>query len=147
MALTDEAAPIREHSDPYAGEPGEEGLNQDDDRGVEMLEEQAAGVSFWQRLLTFLAPTRAERTEQAQARVRDIDEALEQHPDSAANYVLRGEVYLELADYEQAAADFRRALELAAAQVERDDWGLVAQAVQDRALARLVTARRALGKH
>ena len=70
-----------------------------------------------------------------------LSSAIEQHPDEAGNYVMRGELYLELNDQMRAAEDFERALELAEAQLEGSDWGIIAQSVQDRALVGLEKAR------
>ncbi|MBE2270657.1 MAG: hypothetical protein IAE80_20635 [Anaerolinea sp.] len=90
-------------------------------------------VSLWTR---FFRPMRL-----TALRVIDLDRAIEAQPSAAANYVLRGESLLKLRRYGDAEMDFRRALELAAAQVESQDWGVVAQVVQDRALAGLKQAR------
>ena len=69
-----------------------------------------------------------------------LSQGIEQQPEEPGNYVLRGELYLALGDQTRAAEDFEVALELAQAQLERGDWGFVAQAVQDRALAGLEMA-------
>jgi tetratricopeptide (TPR) repeat protein len=66
-----------------------------------------------------------------------LTRAIERHPESAVNYVARGELYLDIGERERAAADFRQALAIAEAQYAEDDWGLVSQAVQDRAVAGL----------
>lgn len=82
------------------------------------------------------------RPKQAAAlRVEGLTRTIEAHPNSAANYVLRGEMLLKLKRYTAAEMDFRRALDLAAAQVESEDWGVVAQVMQDRALAGLKRTR------
>jgi tetratricopeptide (TPR) repeat protein len=73
----------------------------------------------------------------AQQRIDDLGRAIERSPDAPSNYVLRGELLLKLRRYADAEMDFRRALDLAAAQVESQDWGVVAQVAQDRALAGL----------
>jgi tetratricopeptide (TPR) repeat protein len=73
-----------------------------------------------------------------------LDEAIESAPDTAVNYVLRGELYLKAREYALARRDFQRAYELAAAQFERSDWGLIAQAMQDRALTGLQKAENKL---
>jgi len=80
------------------------------------------------------------------SRLYHLSQAITTYPDAPTNYVLRGELYLELDDYAQAVADFRRALELASAQIETDRWGLVAQAAQDRALAGLRKAQKKVGR-
>jgi len=72
-----------------------------------------------------------------QERWRNLNWAIAAFPNIAANYVLRGELLLRQGDTPGAIADFRKALELAAAQVDVEDWGVVAQSVQDRALVGL----------
>ncbi len=79
-------------------------------------------------------------------RIADVDRAIELAPNAAGNYVLRGELYLESREYELAAADFEYGLELAQADYETSSWGLVAQAVQDRALNGLQKAARKMKK-
>lgn len=73
----------------------------------------------------------------ASQRLAALTDAIAANPDSAGNYVLRGELFLQHGERELAYADFVKALTLAAAQLETDDWGLVEQAVQDRAEAGL----------
>jgi tetratricopeptide (TPR) repeat protein len=75
---------------------------------------------------------------------RYLDEAIEIAPETAANYVLRGELYLKAREYALARRDFQRAYELAARQFERSDWGIIAQAMQDRALIGLQKAENKL---
>lgn len=65
-------------------------------------------------------------------------------PDAPANYVLRGEYYCSVRDYERAWHDFWRAYDLASEQVRRADWGIVAQVTQDRALYGLQEAEKHL---
>ncbi|PJF26491.1 MAG: hypothetical protein CUN53_07640 [Phototrophicales bacterium] len=69
----------------------------------------------------------------ASRRLAALTDAIAANPDSAANYVMRGELFLRHGERELAYADFVKALNLAAAQLEADDWGLVEQVVQDRA--------------
>lgn len=78
------------------------------------------------------------------ARLEELNRMIEYHPEAAVNYLFRGELRLKNADYENAAADFRRAVELAGDELERTDWGLVAQTLRDRALAGLQKAERHL---
>jgi tetratricopeptide (TPR) repeat protein len=68
-------------------------------------------------------------------RLRELSIAIIEYPRSTSNYVLRGELYLHYREYARAEADFRRALLLAAEAVETENWGILAQAMQDRALA------------
>jgi hypothetical protein len=63
------------------------------------------------------------------------------NPESAASYVSRGEAYLEAGEPDAAAVDFRQALALAEAQFKTETWGIVAQAVRDRALRGLQQAQ------
>ncbi|MCA9902890.1 MAG: hypothetical protein KC547_03455 [Anaerolineae bacterium] len=70
-----------------------------------------------------------------------LSSVIEQYPDEAGNYVMRGELYLEMNDRGRATEDFECALELAEAQLERSDWGIVTQSVRDRALVGLEKAR------
>lgn len=84
--------------------------------------------SFWQRLLgTFSRDTR----------LYNLNWSIKAYPDAPANYVLRGEVLLAKGDLFGAIADFRKGYELAAVAVEEENWGVVAQGMQDRALAGL----------
>jgi len=89
---------------------------------------QSESPSLWQRIRAAFS---------RQERWRDLNWAIAAFPNVAANYVLRGEFLLRQGDTLGAIADFRKALELAAVQVEADDWGVVAQSVQDRALVGL----------
>lgn len=68
---------------------------------------------------------------------RELDAAIAADPDTPINYVLRGELFLTSDDPDAAAADFHRALDLAAHQALESDWGFVAQVVEDRALVGL----------
>ncbi len=94
-------------------------------------------VSLWDRLRAAFAGH-----ELYAARIDALNEAIERYPTDAANYILRGELLLELGDAEAAARDFQRAESLALAQLTQDDWGVVAQTMRDRALAGLQTAQR-----
>lgn len=82
--------------------------------------------------------------ESTELRIAELSQMIEVYPDTAVNYVFRGELLLKNGDTQQASDDFRRALELASQQVETSNWGLVAQAVQDRALAGLEKSERRL---
>lgn len=73
--------------------------------------------------------------------------AIAAYPDAPTNFLLRGELLLARGDIHGAIMDFRRALELATAAVERDDWGVVAQTTQDRALTGLRDALRRAGRY
>jgi tetratricopeptide (TPR) repeat protein len=92
--------------------------------------------SWFTRLRARFSGAQARRTYTTE-RLIALTRAIERHPESAVNYVARGELYLEIDERERAAADFRQALALAEVQYAEDDWGLVSQAVQDRAVAGL----------
>lgn len=72
----------------------------------------------------------AERAE----RLTYLSQAVQRYPDNPTNYVLRGELYMELGRYEAAHADFTHALACARVAVQEHRWGFVSQAMQDRAL-------------
>ena len=69
-----------------------------------------------------------------QKQLRELTNAIERHPDAAVNYVLRGELYLNSRQRDEARKDFRMALSLARSQYESSAWGVLAQGVQDRAI-------------
>jgi len=75
------------------------------------------------------------------SRVDVLTEAIERHPDSPVNYVLRGEVLLEGGDNDLAAQDFLKALELAEPRAETANWGYIHRAMADRAREGLRRAR------
>lgn len=78
------------------------------------------------------------------ARLESLTQAIEVAPESAANYVLRGEMYMDLREYALAHADFQCAYEMAEAHFEIADWGFMEQAMRDRALAGLEKVQRRL---
>lgn len=98
---------------------------------------RAEGPSIWEQVRRWLRPHREDQLQ----RVRELSVAIELHPDSPANYVLRGELYLELGVAHMAADDFATAIDLAAAQIEEERWGLVAQPMLDRAIRGLYNAQ------
>lgn len=124
-----------------AAEAGDDLANESEGHSPEPSAATAGGVSFWTRLRRAIvgAPHRMDDPAFAE-RIRQLDQAIENAPDTPANYVLRGELYLDAGEYHLAQADFQRGYELAAQQFERSDWGLIAQAMQDRALAGLEKA-------
>ena len=97
---------------------------------------------FWHNIRKLFLPTSRERADHFVQRINRLSAAVELYPDSPTNYVLRGELYLEMGDYTLAKNDFDHALELALRQTATDDWGIVAQAVQDRAHDGLAEALR-----
>lgn len=74
------------------------------------------------------------RRQRLEWRVRQLDRAIADAPDAPVNYVVRGEVRLKLRRRDEAADDFQTALALADRSFADSDWGLVAQALSDRAL-------------
>ena len=74
-------------------------------------------------------------------RIAELTEALAAHPNSPALYLSRGEAYAEIGEHSQAAQDFQRAVRLADEQFKTKSWGVVAQALRDRALRGLQQAQ------
>jgi tetratricopeptide (TPR) repeat protein len=74
-------------------------------------------------------------------RLAELDRAVEAAPESSANLILRGEALLDMGSLEQAEVDFQRGLELAEAELERSAWGVMEQALRDRALMGLERIR------
>ncbi len=96
---------------------------------------QAPSPPWWVRLRrAFFGPATAPDDE---TRLQSLDYAIERYPEAPANYVLRGELYLQHARYDAAAFDFKEALRLCEAELEQNAWGVVAQTLRDRALTGL----------
>jgi tetratricopeptide (TPR) repeat protein len=106
--------------------------------------ETKAAESIWKRLRRAILGGGADDQDE---HFRYLDQAIENAPETAANYVLRGELYLRAREYALARRDFQWAYELAAEQFEHSDWGIIAQAMQDRALAGLQKAEHKLGRN
>lgn len=89
-------------------------------------------ATFWDRLrqMLFGGANRAERLQQLSDAIADV-------PDAAVNYLLRGELYVEMNKTTLAIADFEQAAALAQEEYETERWGIAAQAIQDRALSNL----------
>jgi hypothetical protein len=66
-------------------------------------------------------------------RMGALTDAIENHPDSPASYVLRGEIFLDSGEINLAARDFRKALDLADPGAETANWSYVYRALADRA--------------
>lgn len=94
--------------------------------------QKKASEPRWRQIVRALYGGTSE--EALRERLSDIDRAISDDPDSAVNYVLRGEALLEAREYAPAHEAFEQGLALAEAQVAQNDWGIVAQAVQDRAV-------------
>jgi hypothetical protein len=69
-----------------------------------------------------------------QERLEELNVMITLYPDTASNFVLRGELFEKQKQLELASADYETAQQLASEQVTQDRWGLVNQAVQDRAI-------------
>lgn len=101
--------------------------------------------SIWESLRRIIWPTLDERQAQWLERLEELNTAVTRYPEEPANFILRGELLLQLGDYVSALRDFRAGFEAASRQVETSNWGLMAQGMQDRAHAGLVKARRLAG--
>jgi len=66
-------------------------------------------------------------------RMGALTDAIENHPDSPASYVLRGEIFLDGGEIDLAAQDFQKALDLADPGAETANWSYVYRALADRA--------------
>ncbi len=100
-------------------------------------EASPAGFAGWLRGLFWTQDNYSQR-------LAELDWAISSDPEAVMNYVLRGELYNTMGEYELAIADLEWALKLASQRVASEDWGIVAQAVQDRALHGLMHAQRRL---
>jgi hypothetical protein len=72
-----------------------------------------------------------------QERVRALTGAITLYPDAPVNYVLRGELILDLGERQAAREDFLKGLMLAESSADTADWGYVSRALADRARAGL----------
>ena len=66
--------------------------------------------------------------------------------EAPSNYVQRGEIYMQMGEYELAVLDFEIALELAAEQFDEDKWGFLSQTQRDQAEYGLQRAQRKLAR-
>lgn len=109
---------------------------QTDDAGGRGDSEDVAFVddtpTWWQRLRRMVYKLPVERYREQAQRLRELNWTIETYPDAASNYVLRGELYARMHRDAAARADFEHALAL----IREDDsrWGIIAQALQDRAV-------------
>lgn len=110
-----------------------------EDRRDEPVEEH----SWWKWLRDRVWPSFEARTRQVEQRLTELNRTIQEYPEAVSAYVLRGEIYLEAGFYDLALADFTRALTLAEQQYKTSDWGVVVQAMQDRARDGLNAARKA----
>lgn len=96
------------------------------------------------QLIGFFFQTPASRARDLSRRLYQLNVSIEFSPDSPTNYVLRGELFLERKEYHLAKADFEIALALAESFDETAGWGLIEQAMRDRALEGLKKVQRRL---
>lgn len=94
-------------------------------------------LTFWQMVQGFFFQMPGKREQDLKQRLLQLSEAIDQYPDSAVNYLIRGEVREALGYYELARDDFKKALELAERTFEGARWGLSAQAIMDQAQRQL----------
>lgn len=88
--------------------------------------------SLMQRFRAWLPGETGKRAE-----LLNLTDAIASFPNAPSNYVMRGELYLKLGHYAEARADFHQALTLASQEFADANWGLIAQSLQDRAVAGL----------
>ena len=96
------------------------------------------------QIIGFFFQTPASRERERSRRLNELNVSIEFSPDSATNYVLRGELFLERKAYHLGQSDFETALELAEAFKPEEGWGLIEQAMRDRALEGLNEANKYL---
>jgi tetratricopeptide (TPR) repeat protein len=122
LEVVDEAAHVQHVAEPQPEAPVRE-------RGT-----------FWGRLRTLLFGD----ADDFERRLMALNQAIENADPTPTNHVLRGELYLELGAYSEAFSDFEYAEKLASYQLDAHNWGLIAQAMRDRALAGMAKAQRHL---
>jgi hypothetical protein len=104
------------------------------------MDPESGGFSLWRRIRCLFFQTGLERAEERRIRLQALTRSIEIHPDAAINYLLRGELHLELHQWDLAHEDLLNAFELAQMQWSEDRWGIAAQLVMDRAEWLLDTA-------
>jgi hypothetical protein len=111
-------------------------LEEEEERSKRPAQESILGEesrSLWQRFWRWIYPSQAMREKATVERFLLLDDAIYREPAVAVNYVIRGELYLQRGEIENAAADFEQGEELAHSDFAESRWGLVAQATRDRA--------------
>ena len=83
-----------------------------------------------------------ERERQFYRRFRELSDKIEAMPDSITYHVLRGEMLIERGEYERARADFQVAVELADRVDPTEGWGVIEQALRDRAIQGIALVNR-----
>lgn len=101
--------------------------------------------SVWERLTARLNFSAADRQNQQMERIQSLTRAISRDPACAATVLCRAESYLEADDLRSAAADFRQVLALAEVQFKTETWGVVAQAIRDRAFRGLQHVQQSRG--
>jgi tetratricopeptide (TPR) repeat protein len=143
-------------SDDFIQDFGEEQFADDGDGSWDVPEDEAPEVAYdepefyspfdddappkpslWQGFLKRFFPTKSDREEKATERLRELDDLIAVYPTAPMNYVLRGELFYDVRQYELALPDFQRAVELAQDEFDHADWGIAAQVVGERALVGL----------
>ncbi len=86
------------------------------------------------RALSEVFQSSVERERQFYRRFRELSDKIEAMPDSITYHVLRGELLIERGEYERARADFQVAVVLADGVNANEGWGVIEQALRDRAI-------------
>jgi hypothetical protein len=104
-----------------------------------------APPTWWQTVMALVWPTAEQVAATHRQRLASLDATIQRYPESPSAYLLRAELALEQGLLDLAESDFRRAQTLASAEAHGAVWGMVGQAVQDRAVEGLAqVARRRL---
>ena len=85
------------------------------------------------RLARHVAASPLQRESDFYRRHRALSEAIDAQPESITHFVLRGELLADRGDHQRAKADFESALDLARGVDLNRGWGLLEQAMGDRA--------------
>lgn len=99
----------------------------------EKVKPEPTSTSLWQTIRRLFFTSSSEKRAERRKRLLNLTQAIEQYPNTAVNYLLRGELHLDMEQYNLAQEDLQKALELSEAQFEDDRWGLSAQSTMDRA--------------
>ena len=67
-------------------------------------------------------------------KLQALNQSIQLEPEAPTAYVLRGEIFVKKKQYHLAKADFERAIALTDEMIHSARWGVVAQAMRDRAL-------------
>jgi hypothetical protein len=70
-------------------------------------------------------------------RLGNLTYAIERSPETASNYLLRGEIHFKLREWAFAEDDLNKAVDLAENELQEASWGLIPQSTRDRALVLL----------